>query len=441
MKGSLRGWKGWLCLLLGLCACGSSNGPSKWGGFAGAGGGGSTGGGNVPSPTCTPPAIASLDAPNVVELTVDPGPAEAVAADQPYANGLFATIKLCVPGTTNCQTIDHLLVDTGSVGIRVLGSVLTLPLPSAKTDTGALLGECLPFVDSDAWGLVKSADVQIGGEFASNIRIQVIGDTSISDNIPIPAACDNNIITELVGDQGLGTNGILGVGLQQEDCGANCIAASSFSVYYACSTTCKPFSPPVAQQLPNPTVRFPTDNNGVIIQLPCIPEMGAPSVSGAMVFGIGTQANNDLGSATRMTPSSVYGYVTTAFPADGEEYEAILDTGSNGLFFLDAKTSGLKACPGKASQWYCPPSTTNLTATLFGGNNEDRIPVVFSVASLMSFPDENYAFNDLAGSFPGYPQAGLPSFDWGLPFHFGRSVYVAIEGKATSAGVGPYFAF
>jgi len=383
--------------------------------------------------------MASLDAPNVVELTVDPGPAEAVAANQFYANGLFATVTFCVPGTSNCQTIDHLLVDTGSVGVRVLASVLTLPLPAAKTDTGAALAECLPFVDGDAWGLVKTADVEIGNEQANNIRVQVIGDTSISDNIAIPSACNDNIITTLIGDQGLGSNGILGVGPQPEDCGANCIAQSSFSYYYACSTTCRALSPPVEQQVPNPVARFPTDNNGIIIQLPCIPEAGAPQVSGVMVFGIGTQGNNDLGNERMMVPDS-YGYVTTTFPAGGESYISILDTGTNFLLFLNPKTSGLKACSGKASFLYCPPSTTNLSATLYG-NNQDEIPVAFSVANPMNLSDQNCAFNNVAGSFPGYPTAGMPAFDWGLPFHFGRSVYVAIEGKATSAGVGPYFAF
>ena len=30
---------------------------------------------------------------------------------------------------------------------------------------------------------------------------------------------------------------------------------------------------------------------------------------------------------------------------------------------------------------------------------------------------------------------------WGLPFFFGRNVFVAIEGQSTPAGVGPYWAY
>jgi hypothetical protein len=42
---------------------------------------------------------------------------------------------------------------------------------------------------------------------------------------------------------------------------------------------------------------------------------------------------------------------------------------------------------------------------------------------------------------PGFPSQSVPGFDWGLPFFFGRTVYTAIEGQSTPAGVGPYFAF
>jgi hypothetical protein len=32
-------------------------------------------------------------------------------------------------------------------------------------------------------------------------------------------------------------------------------------------------------------------------------------------------------------------------------------------------------------------------------------------------------------------------FDWGLPFHFGRNVFTAIDGQETPAGQGPFVAF
>ena len=53
----------------------------------------------------------------------------------------------------------------------------------------------------------------------------------------------------------------------------------------------------LAQQVQNPVAAFATDNNGVIIELPAVSGAEA-SVSGSLIFGIGTQSNNGLGGAT-----------------------------------------------------------------------------------------------------------------------------------------------
>jgi len=45
-----------------------------------------------------------------------------------------------------------------------------------------------------------------------------------------------------------------------------------------------------------------------------------------------------------------------------------------------------------------------------------------------------FVFPDLAG-----PNSG--TFDWGLPFFFGRNVFTAIESASTPGGTGPYWAF
>ena len=87
-------------LLAALAACGGENGSSG------------DGGSSIGAP-----------GPNVQPIVVDPGP----AGD--YVNGSFTSVTVCVPGTTSCQTIDGVLVDTGSSGLRILSSALTLPLP------------------------------------------------------------------------------------------------------------------------------------------------------------------------------------------------------------------------------------------------------------------------------------------------------------------------
>jgi hypothetical protein len=64
--------------------------------------------------------------------------------------------------------------------------------------------------------------------------------------------------------------------------------------------------------------------------------------------------------------------------------------------------------------------------------------VSFTVANTDTlFAHASYtAFDDLAG-----PGGGKVTFDWGLPFFIGRSVFVALDGAATPGGKGPYFAY
>jgi hypothetical protein len=49
--------------------------------------------------------------------------------------------------------------------------------------------------------------------------------------------------------------------------------------------------------------------------------------------------------------------------------------------------------------------------------------------------------NTSASVFPGLAGPNADTFDWGLPFFFGRNVFTAIESRSTPAGSGPYWAF
>jgi hypothetical protein len=64
---------------------------------------------------------------NFQTIVVNAGPANT------YFNGAFTTVTICVPGQSTCQTIDGVLIDTGSSGLRVLASSVTLSLPQ-QTD-------------------------------------------------------------------------------------------------------------------------------------------------------------------------------------------------------------------------------------------------------------------------------------------------------------------
>jgi len=393
------------------------------------------GGSSKQSPECIlvdPPATTDA---NTIGLMVDSGP-QCVG----YTNGLFASVTLCEPGTTTCQTFDHMLVDTGSVGVRVLESELTLSLPVATNTSGLPFAECTPFVDGTAWGPVRIADVQLGGESATNLPIQLIGEKTYA----LPDSCTGSAITDF---KTLAANGILGVGVHLQDCGAQCtqpaMSWSNPGLYYVCSSSqsCAIAAIPLQQQVAHPVAAFPVDNNGTIIQLPSVPASGAPSVSGVLTFGIGTQANNGLGSATAFALDNEY--VWTTFPVGGTRYTSYLDSGSNGLFFLDAATTNITQCTRRGlSSFYCPTTTASLSATLSSSNGAS-VNIAFSVANASNLDPSALAFSNLAGPMPGFPtDTTVPGFDWGLPFFFDRSVYTAIEGQSTPpAGVGPYFAF
>ena len=405
---SLRIWSrhapACLVLLL-LGACGG-----------GAGSGASTGG-----PTALP------SGPNVAPIIVDSGPAGTV-------NTPFVSVTLCVPGTATCQTIDHVLVDTASSGLRIVASVIDpmLTLPAAVDGAGNPLAECVQFADGYSFGSVKLADIKIAEEQASNLDVHIIGDAAFGS---VPADCSNIGPPENT-VQTLGANGILGLSVFREDCGTACAGAAIPATYYSCPAMgCQSASVALASQVQNPVWRFPTNNNGVIVVLRNVDPAGAALVAGALVFGIDTQSNNGLGSATVLTVNPATASFTTIYK--GQSLPAsFVDSGSNGLFFTD---NSLTVCTGSiAPGFYCPTSLQSLSATLQSATGVSK-NVAFNVANAESLLANNVtyvAFANLAGTSP-FPA----TFDWGLPFFYGRTVFVAIEGQNTSSGLGPFVAY
>ncbi len=374
----------------------------------------------------TPPSPVGTNANNVASITISSGPAD-------VPNIALTSVTVCSPGTSTCATIDGVLVDTGSTGLRILSTALPsgFTLPKQTDSNGNPIVECFEFVSGETWGPVETADMGIAGEQASSFPIQIIGDPGFSS---IPASCSNNGPTEQ-NLSALGANGILGIGNFLQDCGPACASANDNpGLYYSCPNSgCVQIVQSLASQLQNPLSLFAADNNGSIIELPAINSSGAVSVNGSLVFGIGTQSNNGLGGATVLTLNSS-GEFTTSYL--GQSFaDSYVDSGSNGIFFLDSAATGLPAC-SDSSFFYCPTSTTSFSASNEGQNGAST-PISFGVANadvLLADTNPNFVFNNLAGPNPG-------SFDWGMPFFLGRNVFIAIEEKSTPAGTGPYVAY
>ncbi|SAL64402.1 lipoprotein [Caballeronia peredens] len=421
-----------LCMLLCalLVACGG-----------GGGGGGSDSGGNAPASPAQTSAPATASAPANTSAPAAPSPASTSVTQsttpnvQPITvtrtptstrNMLQTSVTICVPGTNACQTVDNIQVDTGSHGLRVLASALApavaLPLVAGGAPN-SVVAECAVFGSGYTWGAVRQADVKLAGQVAASTSVQVIADSAV----PGAATDCSQSGLPMLSASSLRGNGILGVGPFVADCGSNCSNSAMPRWYYDCGADgCAASAVAVARQVTNPVANFATDNNGVLIELPDVPDSGASSVTGTLTFGIGSQSNNLLGSATVLPSNSATGYVTTDF--GGSQYgSSFIDSGSNAVFFPSTTLA-------KCGVWYCPATPQTFSATIRSPVGTQGAVSFTVTASTTLFGTGNFAFDNLAGAASGF-------FDWGLPFFYGRRVFTAIQGRATPAGAGPYYAF
>ena len=404
-----------------LSACGGGGGSSSSGVSAPADAGGSI---------ISVGSNGSASGANVLSVTVDKGPAGN------NVNRLYADVTICQAGSTIlCQTIDHVLVDTGSTGLRLLSEVVSPALNLARvaaTGTSPLLA-CAQFLDNTfAWGPVVNADIKLGGKTATGMSVQIVGDPAFNQ---LARTCSSGTAVDTL--ETLGAKGVIGLGLFKEDCGAACANVTNNGVYFACTTaSCTSATgtrASVARQLKNPVPLFASDNNGFLVDLPAVGASGAVSLNGAIIFGIGTQPNNQV-PLQRVLTTDVRGYFLTVLSGRSLD-TSFIDTGSNGLFF---DSSTLPTCTaGGSPGFYCPASLVTLPATQVGLNSVSN-PVIFSVdnaAGYFAHPEKTVLPN-LAGTI-----GSARTFDWGLPFFYGRRVFKGIEGQPSVVGTGPFYAF
>jgi hypothetical protein len=366
---------------------------------------------------------------NSTAILVDSGPSGVSGV----INVPYVSVTVCRPGTTTCQTIDHVLLDTGSYGLRLLASQLnsTLALPTVSTASGADAGECGKFISGYTWGAVRQADVKMADEVASAISIQVIGDSG-SSYTSTPSSC-SSAGTNLGTLSAMGAKGILGVGMFKQDCGSSCANAAISGVYYACANgSCSASAMPLAKQVSNPVSSFSVNNNGLLITMPAVSTAGSTSVSGTLVFGVNTQSNNTIASETIFKANSSGDFTTTY---NGRAYSAsFIDSGSNGYFFAD---SSIRQCSG--GDFYCPASALSLSATNTASDGSATGTVNFNIVNLVNLASTINAAQ--VGGTVGSGSTAGNYFDWGMPFFYGRRVFVVMENTTVAGKTGPYWAY
>jgi hypothetical protein len=388
--------------------------------LAACGGGGSS---SSSTTTTSTNSSSSSTATNQVTLTV-------AAGAENIANMPTTSVTVCATSGSPCQTINNVLVDTGSYGLRLVNSAASSVLSSLTAETtssGAELAECGQFVSTYTWGSVRLATVELGGETASSVPIQILGDLSAT----APSSCSDGL-TEANTVSAVGANGILGVGTALNDCGATCASSAVDSTYYSCPSGSNCTQTTVAQssQVANVVSKFSSDNNGIVITL------GSPSggtASGTMTFGLGTQSDNAVGSSATKLTTDGYGDLTGALSSTAYA-TSFLDTGSNGLYFNAPSSVSLPTCSDD-TDFYCPTSTVTMAGTLTGENgSSSTISVAVANADTL-YATNGYALADLGGPF-GY----TGYLDLGLPFFFGRTIYFGFDLSSTT-GTSPYVAF
>ena len=381
-------------------------------------------------------ATVTVNVNNTAPIAVDGGPTVNGSSIN-YPNGAYVTATVCVPNTTTCSTIDHVLVDTGSVGFRVLSSALgSIALTPQTASDGNPMAECYVAPSGYAWGSVALAKVQVSGEIASSIPVEVIAPPNFAAP---PASCTGQTTGSALDTiTALKAKGILGIGVFLQDCGTTC-TTSSQNTYFSCPIAgCAPLAATIAQQVSNPVASFPNDNNGNEIQLPPVVAGGAQTAQGTLIFGIGTQSNNALASAT------IYGVSTSGqHPGslvatyNSTPYAGTFSSGADANYFLTPAITSYPACPSPYSAYYCPSSQQTASVSIAGTNAVTGTVTLTTDNADTLFSTGYFAFSSLGG--PAGPRPNPITF--GLPFFYGRNVFTALSGATTPGGTGPFIAF
>jgi hypothetical protein len=346
------------------------------------------------------------------------------------SNTAYTNIKICAPGSkTNCQVIDHVLVDTGSVGLRIASGAVTnnnllKAMPYIPTSGGQILAICTTFASSQlTFGPVQTADVYIAGKFARNFPLQIVFAPTVT---PPDNGCGG-----LGGSPGnLGGNGVVGLAL----------VGSGSGNFWSCDTdgsNCTLDTSP-STTIPNLVSKLQNDNNGIAVSLNNISTLGSTvPVLGLLIFGVGTQANNTPPEGTIPLLADSSGLINLEIGTN-KPTSAIIDSGS---FFLSINDPDLPLCADGI--FYCPSPVITVSSGVSLGAIQLGLSSYTNTTTTPDF-DVTYPLADTDGLFSNagtaYNDVALasgPNANLGLSFFFGRTIYFVSAGQQSPLGMGP----
>lgn len=371
-------------------------------------------------------SVANPRVNNSVNLVVDGG------INGTALNRSYITLTICQVGTSNCQTIDHIVVDSGSTGLRINQSALTVGGLTPLSYNGAPIYQCMQYAAGYAFGPVVNLDLRIAGESAFNIPVQIF---EYNNPDMVPNSCSYGMPPANLAT-GFGANGIIGI---------NPISNPNNDytpggVYTCDSNTCTEVSNPnnIPQVLNiNPIAAFVNDNNGAIFSLPKVSSAATmESQLGTLTFGLNTQDNNQVSNSVSKLLGSPN---TDTWPVGF----FIANTGSqNTVAMFDSGTPTysmnvpIPFCTSPYDNVYCPangPYTIiSMLSGVYGGT---LIPLTSTIVNYSYLGGFTNVMPYLGQSIVSIPSVANTLY--GLPAFFGNNIYLGFKGAGSSGSVTP----
>jgi hypothetical protein len=163
---------------------------------------------------------------------------------------------------------------------------------------------------------------------------------------------------------------------------------------------------------------------------------GDAQIQGELIFGLSTQSDNMLPAiGLTVLGADANGDFSAAYNGSSTMLPALIDSGTDSYAFNDPTIA--VCASGAFVGYYCPAvAPLSLFAVNTGsGANNGSSTVNFAIADPNSFVPGAAAFTELGGG------GGSTSFTWGMPFFYGRQVYIGFDQRSAATYAGPFYAY